>query len=59
MNPEQKNGMLLGYLKTLTEEQLDQALNEVLAEMRKRESDQIKKDVLTHSQSLRLNKLTK
>jgi hypothetical protein len=59
MSTEQKSGKLLGYLKSLDPEQLDHALNEVLAEMRRRESDQIRKDVLTHSQSLRLHKLTK
>ena len=59
MSDEQTTGKLEGYLKSLDEVQLDEALNEVLAEMRRRESDQMKKDVLTHSQSLRLYKLTK
>jgi hypothetical protein len=59
MSSEQKERKLEGYLKSLDEAQLDDALNEVLAEMRRRESDQMKKDVLTHSQSLRLHKLTK
>jgi hypothetical protein len=59
MSAEEKTVMLLGYLKSLNEEQLDQALNEVLTEMRKREADQMKKDILTHSQSLRLPKITK
>ena len=59
MSNEQKAGKLEGYLKSLDEAGLDEALNEVLTEIRRRESDQMKKDVLTHSQSLRLHKLTK
>ena len=42
------------YLEKLNEEQLHRILNEVLTECRKREADKIKKDILTHSQSLRL-----
>ncbi|MCE0521644.1 MAG: hypothetical protein LV480_01890 [Methylacidiphilales bacterium] len=56
MNLEESDGRLEGYLKSLDEEQLDQALNEVLAEMRRRESEQMKQDVLTHSQTLRLRR---
>jgi hypothetical protein len=59
MSSEKNAGKLEGYLKSLDEAALDEALNEVLAEMRRRESDQMKKDVLTHSQSLRLHKLTR
>jgi hypothetical protein len=59
MSDEAKAGKLEGYLKSLDDAELDEALNEVLAEIRRRESDQMKKDVLTHSQSLRLFKLTK
>jgi len=46
------------YLKQLDEDQLNRVLDEVLTECRRRESDKIKKDVLTHSQSLRLKKPT-
>ena len=44
------------YLGSLNKEHLNHVLNEVLTELRRRESEQIKKDVLTHSKSLRLNK---
>jgi hypothetical protein len=54
MNHEPENARLLGYLKSLNSEELDQVLNEVLQEIRSRETEQIKKDVLTHSQKLRL-----
>lgn len=50
---------MTSYLKGLDEEQLDHVLNEVLNECRRRESDKIKKDVLTHSQSLRLRNVTR
>lgn len=45
---------LAPYLKQLDEEQLHRVLDEVLTECRRRESDKIKKDILTHSQALRL-----
>ena len=44
------------YLRSLSQEQLDQVLNEVLTEVRTRESEQMKRDVLTHSQKLRLRR---
>ena len=44
------------YLRSLNQEQLDQVLNEVLTEVRTRESEQMKRDVLTHSQKLRLRR---
>lgn len=43
------------YLKSLDKQQLDQLLHEVLVELRGREIEQMKKDVLTHSKSLRSN----
>ena len=52
MNHETENARLLGYLKTLDSNELDQVLNEVLQEIRSRETEQIKKDVLSHSQRL-------
>ncbi len=52
MNNETESARLLGYLKTLNSEELDAVLNEVLQEIRSRESEQMKKDVLTHSQKL-------
>jgi hypothetical protein len=52
MNNETENARLLGYLKTLDSDELDQVLNEVLQEIRSRESEQMKKDVLSHSQRL-------
>ena len=52
MNNETENARLLGYLKTLNPDELDEVLNEVLQEIRARESEQMKKDVLTHSQKL-------
>jgi hypothetical protein len=42
------------YLEKLDEAQLNRVLEEVLTECRKRDSDKMKKDILTHSQSLRL-----
>jgi hypothetical protein len=59
MNGEPETARLQGYLKSLDEEQLDEVLNEVLQEIRSRESEQMKKDVLTHSQKLRLCPRTK
>jgi len=52
MNNETENARLLGYLKTLNPGELDEVLNEVLQEIRSRETEQMKKDVLTHSQKL-------
>jgi hypothetical protein len=52
MNNETENARLLGYLKTLDPGELDEVLNEVLQEIRSRETEQMKKDVLTHSQKL-------
>ena len=54
MNNEEENARLVGYLKTLKPDELDQVLNEVLYEIRSRETEEMKKDVLTHSQKLRL-----
>jgi hypothetical protein len=45
---------LAPYLKRLDKDQLNSVLDEVLTECRRRDSEQIKKDILTHSQSLRL-----
>ena len=56
---QQHNGKLQAYLKSLDHDQLDQALNEILGEIRRRESEQMKRDVLTHSQALRLQNLRK
>jgi hypothetical protein len=47
---------LAPYLKQLNEEQLNRILDEVLTECRRREADQLKKDILTHSQAIRLGK---
>jgi hypothetical protein len=52
MNNETENARLLGYLKTLNPGELDEVLNEVLQEIRSRETEQMKTDVLTHSQKL-------
>ena len=59
MNPEPETARLQGYLKSLGEDELDEVLDEVLAEIRTRESEQMKKDVLTHSQKLRLRRKLK
>jgi hypothetical protein len=56
MNNEEENARLVGYLKTLNSSELDQVLNEVLYEIRSRETEEMKKDVLTHSQKLRLTR---
>ncbi len=42
------------YLKSLDKHHLDLILREVLVELRGRETEQMKKDVLTHSTSLQL-----
>jgi hypothetical protein len=47
---------LAPYLKNLDEEALNRILDEVLTECRRRESDKIKKEILTHSQAIRLGK---
>jgi len=54
MSNEQGLTALAPYLQKLDEEQLNRVLDEVLTECRRRESEQIKKDILTHSQALRL-----
>jgi hypothetical protein len=54
MSDEMSIPALGPYLKQLDEDQLHRVLDEVLTECRRRESDKIKKDILTHSQSLRL-----
>ncbi len=59
MNHEQENARLQGFLKNLDSDELDQVLNEVLQEIRSRETEQMKKDVLTHSQKLRLTRKPK
>ena len=45
---------LAPFLRQLNEVQLDRVLDEVLTECRRRDADKMKKDILTHSQSLRL-----
>ncbi len=55
MNTEMGIPALAPYLKQLDEDQLNRILDEVLTECRRREADKIRKDILTHSQSLRLN----
>jgi hypothetical protein len=47
---------LAPYLKRMDEQQLHRILDEVLTECRRREADKIKKDILSHSQALRLNR---
>ncbi len=54
MSTEENAPKLGAYLKSLDKEKLNQVLDEVLTECRRRDSEQIKKDILTHSQSLRL-----
>ncbi len=54
MNNETETPRLQGYLKQLNADELDEVLNEVLHEIRSRETEQMKKDVLTHSQKLHL-----
>ena len=56
MNNDQENARLQGYLKSLDQDGLEEVLNEVLEEIRRRETEQMKKDVLTHSQKLRLRR---
>ncbi len=47
---------LAPFLKQVDEEQLNRILDEVLTECRRREADKLKKDILTHSQAIRLGK---
>ena len=54
MKTEKDVATLKTYLYSLDTVQLGHTLNEVLTELRKRESNKIKKEVLTHSQSLRV-----
>jgi hypothetical protein len=49
---------LAPYLKQLDEDQLNRILDEVLTECRRREADKIKKEILSHSQQIRLNRPT-
>ncbi len=56
--PEPDRAALLDYLKSLSHDDLDELLNEVLVEIRSRESDDIKSDVLRHSQKLSLGRRT-
>ena len=58
MNTDMGIPALAPYLKQLDEEQLNRILDEVLTECRRREADKIKKDILTHSQAIRLNRPT-
>ena len=53
MNTDQDPTTLKSSLKLLDTEQLDHIFNEILDELRKRESERIKKDVLKLSQTLR------
>jgi hypothetical protein len=59
MNNEPETARLVGYLKSLNSDELDQVLDEVLQEIRSRETEEMKKDVLTHSQKLRLTRRPK
>jgi hypothetical protein len=54
MSSDQESARLQVYLKSLSHDELDHVLNDVLVEIRSRETEQMKKDVLTHSQKLRL-----
>jgi hypothetical protein len=54
MSSDQESARLQVYLKSLSHDALDHVLNDVLVEIRSRETEQMKKDVLTHSQKLRL-----
>jgi hypothetical protein len=47
------------YLKSLDKKHLNDVLNEVLNELRRRDSDQLKNDVLSQSQLLRPKNPTK
>jgi hypothetical protein len=56
MSTDIESPALLPYLKELDEEQLSRILDEVLTECRRREADKIKKDILSHSQAIRLTR---
>jgi hypothetical protein len=62
MNPDNEKryeSLLRGpFLKTLNKYQLDDLLDAVLNELRSRDSDELKQDVLTRSQSLRVRKIS-
>lgn len=45
---------LAPYLERLNEDQLSRVLEQVLNECRRREADKLRRDILTHSQALRL-----
>jgi hypothetical protein len=52
MTNEQQVMAFKTYLKSLDKKHLNDALKEVLNELRRRDSDQIKGDVLSQSQAL-------
>jgi hypothetical protein len=56
MSAEMGIPALAPYLKQLDEDQLNRVLDEVLTECRRRESDKIKQEILSHSQALRLKR---
>ena len=45
---------LIAYFKSLQMEELNEVLGFVLSELRSRETNQMRQDVITHSKSLRL-----
>ena len=51
MSPAEEDA-LKSYLRSLDKDELNLVLNEVLIEQRSRDSEQLKKDFLTHSKSL-------
>jgi len=57
MSIEKDETPLKTYLSALDTVCLTRTFNEVLSELRKRESEKIKKDVVTHTGSLRLRTL--
>jgi len=57
MSTEQEGTPLKTYLSSLDTVCLAQTFNEVVIELRKRELEKIKKDVVTYTQSLRLKPL--
>ncbi|HUB68480.1 MAG TPA: hypothetical protein VL981_13425 [Candidatus Methylacidiphilales bacterium] len=52
VSSEQVKATLMTYVKALDKEQLNDVLNEILDEMRRREAEQIKQDLLRNSGSL-------
>ncbi len=56
MKSEPETARLRASLKSLDDEELDAVLNEVLEEIRSREAEQMKKDVLSHSQKIQLDR---